>query len=444
MIPTGEVEDSVQQESDMGHRGHDRSRLSLVHGYIAREFLISFIVAFLFFFFIFFINQILLYAQRILLKQVPVRDMFTLVALSMPQILLYTIPFSTLSGASMVIGNLSSHNEIIAFRAIGISLSQMFRAIIIGACFLSILTFIIADALLPVSHLQFKRLYTELLRTLPTMELQPYSVNEVGDVVIVTQEVSEGYVNNPLLFTTDNSGEQITISAADGSLELIDTRKFIYRLDLNDVQILSSNASNPDDYRLGNGESLSYYLDFSGEVEQVRNVTPSQMSTRDLLAKIATRVKDRDKAIEEHDNKIAKLDEQIVQLEQSVIDGSAGADAEAEIETLQQEKDTLESHVPINFYLQYYRAELHKKFALSASALILTLITFPLSFVKIRHGRLFGFGLSLLVAAFYWAMLFVAQTQIIKTSMHPLFLMWAPNAVILLISTTLLLRLRRV
>ena len=445
MRPNGEVEDLVRQESDVARDRGNRARLTLVHSYIAREFLLSFLVAFLFFFFIFFINQILLYAQRILLKQVPVRQMLTLVALSMPQILLYTIPFSTLSGASMVIGNLASNHEIIAMRALGISLFQMLRSVITAAVLLSILTFTIADSVLPVSHLQFKRLYMELLRTLPTMELTPYSVNEVGDVVIVTKEVQDGYLEEPVLFTTGTSGEQVLISARNGTLELIDDNRFIYRLDLQGVRILSSEGDREGDYRFGQGESMSYFLDFSSQVEQVRNVSPSQMSTRDLLAQINIRLEDHEKSLRLRSEQLEQVLKDIERLESSdEEEGDGTSEGESTLlSDLYERKASLEHQVPINFYLQYYRAELHKKFALSASALILTLISFPLSFVNIRHGRLFGFGLSLLVAALYWAMLFVAQTQIIRTGIHPLFLMWAPNTVIITVSTFLLVRLKR-
>jgi len=437
----GEAEDSVLQESDMKGGKGNGTRLTLVHRYIAREFLLSFLVAFLFFFFIFFINQILLYAQRILLKQVPIRQMLTLVALSMPQILLYTIPFSTLSGASMVIGNLSSNHEIIAMRALGISLFQMLRSVIIAALVLSVITFTIADSLLPVSHLQFKRLYTDLLRTLPTMELTAYSVNEVGDVVIVTQEVQDGYLEKPLLFTTNTSGEQVLISAQSGTLELIDLQRFIYRLDLQQVSILSSEPRQDTlgDFRYGEGESMSYYLDFSSQVEQVRNVNPSQMSSRDLIDQIRIRVEDQQEVLSQRRDQLEQVLREIEQAEGS----NENEYGESLLSDLYVRKASLERMPQVNFYLQYYRAELHKKFALSASALILTLISFPLSFVNIRHGRLFGFGLSLLVAALYWAMLFVAQTQIIRTSLHPLFLMWAPNVIIITVSTVLIMRLRQ-
>ena len=67
-------------------------RHMLVYRHSAREYLLSFVVAFIFFFFIFFINQILLLAQKILIKQVDYRSVLSLVLLSVPQFLLYTFP----------------------------------------------------------------------------------------------------------------------------------------------------------------------------------------------------------------------------------------------------------------------------------------------------------------------------------------------------------------
>ncbi len=128
------------------------STYAILRRYVLREFLLSLLVAFLFFFFIFFINQLLLFAQRILLKNVDIWAVVKLVGLSVPQILLYTIPFSTLSAASMVIGDLSERNEILALRASGISLRKMFEPIAIMGLVLALCTFLVADVLLPYSN----------------------------------------------------------------------------------------------------------------------------------------------------------------------------------------------------------------------------------------------------------------------------------------------------
>ena len=52
---------------------------------------------------------------------------------------------------------------------------------------------------------------------------------------------------------------------------------------------------------------------------------------------------------------------------------------------------------PRNFYSQYYKAELTKKFVLSAACFCLTLVTLPLSMLRVKHGKLTGFAISLLI-----------------------------------------------
>ncbi|MFA5448427.1 MAG: LptF/LptG family permease, partial [Sphaerochaeta sp.] len=108
-----------------------RARYTLVYRHATTEYLFSFVVAFFFFFFIFFVNQILLLAQRILVKQVDLTSVLLLVLLSVPQFLLYTFPFASLTASSMVIGDLAANNELLGLRSCGISLFRLFIPIIL-------------------------------------------------------------------------------------------------------------------------------------------------------------------------------------------------------------------------------------------------------------------------------------------------------------------------
>jgi lipopolysaccharide export system permease protein len=404
----------------------------VLYRYISKEFILSFLVAFAFFFFIFFINQILLYAQKILIKQVPIQSMLTLVALSMPQILLYTIPFSTLSASSMVIGDLSANNEIIALRAGGISLAKMFKSILFIALFLVMVTYSIADFLIPYTNIKFKQLYSTLLQEIPTLEVESYAINTIGDISVITGEVNDGLIHNLIVFDTSNSDEKQIIKASEGTLQLVDISAFIYRLDLYNVQLLTNSKTSTQQFSYANGKKMTYYLDFSSELHQINDLTPSKMNSKELMVQINKRLEDLRKVQVQREEKIQELEEEILKLS-----------SETEIQNLTKEINRIQENQPINFYLQYYRAELHKKLALSLSCLILALISFPISFLKIKHGRLFGFGLSLLVAALYWALLFVAQSQIIRYPFHPAFLIWAPNMIIAIVTLLLFTFMRR-
>ena len=108
----------------------------LLWRYIGGEFLVSFAVAFAFFFFMFFLNQLLLLAEDILQKDVPVWDVVRLIVYSLPSIIALSVPFGTLVGTLMAVGRLSADNEIVALRAGGIPLRRIFSPVLALALFL--------------------------------------------------------------------------------------------------------------------------------------------------------------------------------------------------------------------------------------------------------------------------------------------------------------------
>lgn len=403
----------------------------LVYRHVGREYLLAFIVAFTFFFFIFFINQILLIAQRILLKNVDFLAVFRLILLSVPQFLLYTFPFSSLTASSMVIGDLSSSNEILAMRASGISMRRIFIPIIAISILFSCATFLTADKALPWSTRQYKTLYTELMRDLPTLELTSNSTNTIGERVMVNKEVSGSTVHDIILFDLANKGNSQVLSSPKGEVTLIDLQSFIYRLDLESPLIFTSEEQDISSWTLSEAEQAQFYLNFSGQVASLASALPSQLSIAELSERIATyRI-----ALEEdrnvHTKKIIALEEE---RERTQVDQRGSL--EAKIAELQK-------NPPINFYYQYYRAELNKKYALSAACTMLIFLTFSLSFFRVKHGRLIGFGLSMLVAVVYWYMLFFAQMQIFSVPFNPAFLIWIPNVLLFSIGVFLLLLTRR-
>ena len=69
--------------------------------YIASEFLLSFLVRFLFYFMVFFLNQLLLMAQGILSKGIPVGSVLLLMLYSLPSFITLSAPFATLTAASL-------------------------------------------------------------------------------------------------------------------------------------------------------------------------------------------------------------------------------------------------------------------------------------------------------------------------------------------------------
>ncbi len=73
---------------------------------------------------------------------------------------------------------------------------------------------------------------------------------------------------------------------------------------------------------------------------------------------------------------------------------------------------------------------MHKKYALSTACTILLFLTFVLAHLRLRHGKLIGFGLSMITAVIYWYLLFFAQLQIFTYPISAALFIWAPNIIL--------------
>ena len=243
--------------------------------FIGREYLLSFIVSFVFFFFIFFINQILLLARRILLSNVDFFTMLNLVVLAIPQFLLYTFPFSSLSASAMVIGNLNSTNELLALRSCGFSLKDIFKPILLLALVISLLCFTVADILLPLSSNRYQQLYVELLTKTPGVELKSNSSNVFDDFLITNGEVKDNIINDIVLIA-DESNSSYLINSEKGELNYLDINNLIYSLELNNPTLLVTEKNN-DTYQYANSSKLTYFIDFSSSLKSINSNLPSNL-----------------------------------------------------------------------------------------------------------------------------------------------------------------------
>ena len=423
----------------MRRRGIERH--GLLYWYVGREYVFSFIVAFLFFFFIFFVNQILVLAQKILLKNVRISDVLLLVVFSIPQFLMYTMPFSSLASASMVIGNLSSQNEILALRSSGVHVKHIFRPILVVSLVLSAATLMIADWMIPYTTALYKDLYAKILESMPTLELDSYSSTRFGKRVISNGLVEGNTLYDVMIFDNANSRESRVITATEGRITVLDIERYLYQIDLENPQIMITDSSRVEEYSLASASSMTLYLDLSSSASGYVNITPSQMSISQLRDAAAGK-------LAEHKS--------ILSQKQSIISSAAQSlgedlflmdrDERPDIGTVLKEASNLKQNREFktySFYFQYYRSELQKKMALSLACTFLVFIAFPISFFRVKNGRLIGFGLSMFVACAYWFFIYFMHVKAISSDIHPAFYLWAPDAVVFIAGLVLLWRTRK-
>ena len=422
----------------------NRSSFHILYRYISREFLSSFLASFVFFFCIFFINSILLLVQRILLKNIDLRTMLGMVLLQMPQFMLYVFPFASLAASSMVLGDLGSSNELLALRSSGIPSYKVYRPLIFFAIVLSCVTFFFADVVHPWSSVRYSRRLSELMRDMPTFELEPNSVNTVGNIVLSNGDSEGDTIYDIVLLSKENDGQERTVISEKGVLTLVDPFNYIYSLEMLNPEILLTDSDDIESYGLAKADSAVFYLDFSEQIPSLTTRSPVNLSTRDLL----TGIQDRE---EKNSGNVLKWKQNRENAKLALADTLKRAGrGDSSLSSLDAARDDAKTELvelgedePRSTRLQYYKAELTKKFVLSFACFCLTIVTFPLSNVRVKHGKLTGFALSLLLAVSYWYILIGAQMQIYKIQGPPYLLMMFPDIFILALAIVLRYVFRR-
>ena len=419
------------------------SSSSLLSGYVTREFLKNFIVSFFFFFVVFFVNSILLLVQKILLKNVSLSQMLEMVLLYMPQFLVYTFPFATLTASSMVLGDMSSSNELLALRSLGLSRVRIYLPLIILSLILSLCTFLVSDVLQPYTSVIYRDKLAILMAQMPTMEIESNGTNTVGNVVLSNGKADGNTIEDIVLITKDENDYDKTVISLRGELEVIDPVSFVYSLKLESPELLISDVSDSSNYAYAESESATFYLDFSSQIPSLTSTSPVNLSSKDLMVTInernAKQQSDRKEYMEEKEEYLLRIADSIRNVENSDYLTSS------EIESIERDFTDIGylGSLPINFYGQYYKSELTKKYALSLACFVLTLLTLPLSAVRVKHGKLTGFAIAILIAVAYWYALFAVQLFIFDISFDPWILILLPDIVIAVVALLLIYRNRK-
>lgn len=413
-----------------------------IYRYVGTEFFVSFLVAFAFFFFMFFINQLLLLAEDILQKDVPLVDVAWLIVFSLPSIIALSVPFATLVGTLMAVGRLSADNEIVALQAAGYPLRRLFSPIFMLAIILSGLSFVTNDYLLPLGTLNFGRLYRELLYSNPALELEPYSVKRYQDDVLITGAVEPGTLDDFAIIDTDGQGNRRIITASQARL-LREGDPNTIGLELSDVTAHS--VVSEDEHNYSRARTMRYNILLEDITVAIRSPGPREMSARDVRSEIEDKEESLEPRVEEWRSDLQDAQTEARELkEQFSQQASDGSVTFEDVREAERRVAEIENRRPYDRSLQVHRLEYHKKFSIPFAAVSFVFLAFPLGLFSRRSGRGVGFGIGLLIATGYWSMLIAGQTfGTQRPEVSPALAMWAPNLVFLVIGAVVFVRRAR-
>ena len=379
-------------------------------------------------------------AEEIFSKKVPFWDVILFVIYSLPSIVALAFPFGSLVGALMTIGKLSSDNEILALQASGISLKRVFLPIFILGIGLSVVSFITNDYFLPIGNIRLGRIYRKILYTNPGVELEPYSIKRYEDTTIIAGNIRDNIIEDLIIIDRNKEKKKRIIMAGTALLEESKIQKGVVSLKLYDV--FSHIPINKDQFEYTHSETMIYNILLKDISMAFINPGPREMSSLDVYKEMKVMEAKHDVQKIEHRHEIQKTFYNLVMEIRFQKDTNA-VNLKA-IEPLYTKYQNTKKRNIFDRNLQLYRLEYHKKFSIPASCLVFIIFAMPVGLMARRSGRTVGFGIGLLMSAFYWGLLFTGHTLGIRLEFSPLLAMWFPNLVMLVLGGALIgLRLRR-
>lgn len=345
--------------------------------YLVKELLLYFAIAFLFFFMVFFVNQILLMAEDILKKRVPIMDVLRLMSYSLPFIVAQSAPFATLVGFLMCLGRMMTDNEILVIRASGKSFLVILIPVLFLGTVISVVSFFVNDYLLPLGTISYNKLYREILFSDPTIELESNSVKRTEDATLVIGEVTDNQVSDLLFFDIDDQGQIRIISS--GPTQIISSTQpgILMNLSMDYATVCSFDSYDVDSYDIMQAGKTNMNIFASSFFSDSSVNNPREMTSFDLF--------------------------KFIQKEKE--EGSAS-----------------------DLQMNMYKLEFHKKFSLPFASIFFALLAMPLAILFGKHnGLTVGLIIGIFLCVAYWAAMILGQTFGIRQGISGFWTMWLPD-----------------
>ena len=345
--------------------------------YLVKELLLYFSIAFLFFFMIFFVNQILLLAEDILKKRVPVADVTRLIVYSLPAIIAQSSPFATLVGFLMCLGRIMTENEVLIIRASGQNYAVFVIPVIILGLVISVASFFVNDYLLPVGMINYNKLSREIIRSNPAVEIEAHSIKHLNDATIAIGDVKDGVVSDIVFFDRSSGKKERIVVAGESRLSSAKKEGVLMQLNMSESVVAFIDTEGRTTFDVLSASLATLNIFDSSVFGGSYSTSPREMTFYDLARKI------RDM---KQDESVAKQ------------------------------------------MLNRYIMEYNKKFSLPFGSIFFAFLALPLAFLFGKHnGQTIGLIAGLFICLIYWTMMILGQLFAARNGVNGFWAMWLPN-----------------
>jgi len=370
--------------------------LAVLDRYFLRELAPPFAIGVALFTFFLILDRLYNLTDLVITRGVPFHLVLQLLVFMLPSFLAHTLPMALLVAVLLAGGRLAADLEVVAFKAAGVSLLRLFRPIAVGALAVALATAALTLALTPLANREFQSQLFTVLQTRAVAGLKERVFNtSFGDVIVYVEDISASQVGLRGVIVSDERDATLSriITAAEGRL-LTDekTRRITLRLlngGLNEADVLPADPPRhvvvDDPPTRGAADPRRYrYTAFA--IYDMNLTVPSPLRAGARIDK------------PEKDLSLPELLARIEELRDAPLDRRSHA------------------------------AELHKRFAFPAAALIFAMLGFPLAVRSHRGGRSIALVGTLAILVSYYLILSSLENIALRGRMSVALAIWTPNA----------------
>lgn len=393
---------------------------------ILKSFIGPFIVTFFIAFFVLMMQSLWKYIDDLVGKGLDFVTIGKFLWYVSASLLTLAMPIAILISSIMTFGNLGESFELVAIKSSGISLLRFMRPLIVVAIFLSGITFLFANYVIPYANLKFVTLYNDILYKKPAFDLKAgqFYTHIPNYAIKAGKKDADGKtIYNVLIYEQSNYLQDNAIIAEKGIMKISDDQRFMefnlqngYRYQergnagdssteyirlgfssfkkLFDMSSLQKQTTNDSIYR-GNFKMLS--------VNQLNHSLDSLQRTTDSLThRMGNDLDTYAYYTGTPDSIWKKIPEQKAPARSYIPDFAQNSVYESAITMAGNMRASLEgTGTTITNYqkeIRQSKIEWHRKFSLSLACLVLFFIGAPLGSI-IRKG---GLGMPLVVAIIFF------------------------------------------
>lgn len=347
----------------------------ILYRYLVKEQLVPVGVCFLGLSLILITGRLLQLTRLLFQSSLTVADLTEVMALAMPELILYTLPMASLTGVLLAFVRLNSDSELIAIRAAGIGFKQFFPAVLSVLLLTTFLSFINTICIVPSANLAFKEKIRSLGRaSIPALLQEGTFIDMIPNLVFFFRSVNATNLSIEGIFVQDRRKQDIQLSIVAERAQIVtqrDMRSLTFKIangiitrvaeDLKDAQAISFKAYD-----------LTLSLDEMFGAASGSSKGKREMSLKELLEMI----------------------------------GKAGMNTDLDVR---------------------YALEIHRRLALPVGCLLLGLLGAPLGALFRQRSRMTGITLGLAAFLAYYVILSAGNGIGKNGLVPPSVAMWTPN-----------------